>query len=128
VITGHIFGKNAMKTKMIGKAIIVMLMVVFSALSTSGANNPETTCAEKMWKKMSEQVKYPGFAVRDRLEGQVTIIYTVTEQGKILIKRVITDESRLAEYVRLTLSGLQCEEMIKVAGKDFKVQFHFRLI
>ena len=108
--------------------IIVILLVVFSASAADAAMNPEKTCAEKMWKKLSDQIKYPDFALKMAIQGQVTLIFTVSEKGFIQIKNVLTDEPELAEFVKKELSDLQCEEMIKVAGEYFKVKFHFRLI
>lgn len=103
-------------------------MVVFSAFAGNAANSPEQACAEKMWKKLSEQVKYPDFAVKKAIQGQVTIIFTVSEKGFMQIKNVVTDEPELAEFVKKELTNLKCEEMIKVAGQYFKVRFHFHLI
>ena len=117
-----------MKAKRIVKRIIGILLVVFIASAINAANSPEKSCAEKMHKKLSEQIKYPGYAVKRALQGQVTMIFTVSEKGFLQIKNVTTDEPELAEFVKKELANMHCEEMIKVSGQDFKVRFHFRLL
>lgn len=117
-----------MKTKTITCGILVLLMVAFAFLSSTAASNPAQNCAEKMWNKLSESVKYPDFAVKEKIEGQVTVVFTITETGHISIKDVVTDEPRLAAFIKEELAGLECSEMLKAAGIEFKVRFRFHFI
>ena len=117
-----------MKTRNIIKILLGIALIALVFTMNGMAKNPDKACADKIWQKLTETVKYPEFAAKRGIEGEVTIIFAIVEPGVLQIKDVITTNEELAEFVKNTVSSIKCQEMLKSAGNDFKVKFRFKLI
>ncbi|MCX6243446.1 MAG: hypothetical protein NTU98_01970 [Bacteroidetes bacterium] len=113
------------------KSIRILLISTISVLLlsfTSFASTPAEECAKKMWQKFQNDVKYPEFAQKLALQGEVIVLYMISEEGRIVVKDIRSTDVDLANYVRKTLTEITCPELKTARGYDFKVKFHFRLI
>ena len=81
-----------------------------------------------MYKKLKESIKYPRSAVRNALEGEVLVIFTVSAQGKVTVYTVSATSTELATYINEQLSSITCTELIEAHDKFFKVKFKFHLL
>lgn len=114
------------------KALATMILAVFliTGFITEGfASRPFQNCIEKMQKKLKEAVKYPQFAARQNMEGEIVMILYVSNEGKIsAFFNSTTTDPALADYVRECIRTIQCDELAAVRDHYFKIRFHFQLI
>jgi hypothetical protein len=94
----------------------------------ASASTPASECASTLSNKFERNIKYPSFAQKQALQGDVTVLFTVSYDGKIIIKDVRTTDVELAQYVRGMMSTVNCPELDNAGVYDFKIIFHFKLI
>jgi hypothetical protein len=117
-----------MKAKVkLGLVLIIALLTFFLTSNTSAAL-PASECATKIWKKFQSDIKYPEFAQKMALQGEVTIVFSISDEGGIIVKDVRATDSDLGNYIRSTVAGVKCPELKEAGAYEFKVKFHFRLI
>ncbi|MGA3015072.1 MAG: energy transducer TonB [Bacteroidales bacterium] len=121
-----------MKLKGNFKHILLTLAAVFfiSFFSFAGApaSTPASECAATLWQKFQGKIKYPEYAYKQSIQGDVTVIFTVADDGKIIVKDIRATDEDLGKYVREVISKVQCPELDNASVYDFKVIFHFKLI
>jgi hypothetical protein len=117
-----------MKTLSIVRLILVMTITGLFMFQPVFASTPAQDCATTLWNKFQGQVKYPEFAHKQALEGEVTILFTVSNEGDVVVKDLVATDALLAQYIRQVVSSLKCPELQNASVYDFKVKFHFKLI
>jgi hypothetical protein len=117
-----------MKKMSILRPVLAVLLILTVGLSSASALDPSGNCAEKMYRKLKESIKYPRSAVRNALEGEVLVIFTVSAQGKVTVYTVSATNTELATYINEQLSSITCTELIEAHDKFFKVKFKFHLL
>ena len=117
-----------MKKTKVFRIILISAISVLLLSFNSFASTPAEECAKKMWQKFQNDVKYPEFAQKLVLQGEVIVLYTISEEGRIVVRDIRSTDVELGKYVRETLSKISCPELKNASGYDFKVKFHFRLI
>ena len=112
------------------KAIKVILTFALAGLigfTSSFAADPANSCIDQLRQKLVEAVKYPEFAKKEVLQGEVTIIFSFMNE-KIDVKNIIATDPYLGKYVKEIVSGIYCKSFSKISDKEFKVKIHFSLI
>lgn len=117
-----------MKTTKFLRIILISAISVLLLSFTSIASTPAEECAEKMWQKFQNDIRYPEFAQKQALQGEVIVLYMISDEGTIVVKDLRSTDVELGKYVRETISNISCPELKNARGYDFKVKFHFRLI
>jgi hypothetical protein len=123
-----------MKTLKILRVIIVLVLggVLISnpafSRQPASASTPASECASTLNHKFERNIKYPEFAQKQALQGDVTVLFTVADDGKIIIKDIRTTDVELAQYIRTMMSTVNCPELDNAGVYDFKIIFHFKLI
>ena len=112
---------------LVGIGGVLISNPVFSGQPAS-ASTPASECASTLNYKFQGNIKYPEFAQKQALQGDVTVLFTVSDNGKIIIKDIRTTDVELAQYVRRMLSTVNCPELDNAGVYDFKIIFHFKLI
>lgn len=107
------------------------LLTIVSVLLISGrvfASTPASECASTLSQKFQGKITYPESAQKQAIQGDVIVVFTVSDDGKIIVKDIRTTDKELGKYIRDTLSGMNAPELDKASIYDFKVVFHFKLI
>jgi hypothetical protein len=117
-----------MKPLNIIKPAFVILFVITTGICSSFAIEPSATCAEKMHEKLKENIKYPSSSLRDAIEGEVQVIFTLTSEGQVTICHIYGTSIDLVNYIKEKLSSIRCKEMTEAYNQYFKVKFNFHLI
>jgi outer membrane biosynthesis protein TonB len=104
----------------------VMLVVLFTAfLSVSAsAAYPSTKCIRDILK---ESVKYPDRFINEASTGEVVVVFTITDDGRIDIKSVKSTSEELEKYVREQLASTCCKNVISPYNQHYRITFKFRL-
>jgi hypothetical protein len=118
-----------MKKQRIIRFLLVTAIAGLFMFQPVFASTPAQDCATALWRKFQGQIKYPEFAHQQALQGEVTILFTLAEDGDVVVKDIIATDTDLGNYIRQVVSTVKCPELQNAAGvNDFKVKFHFRLI
>jgi len=117
-----------MKTKNILRFFLIMTVAGMFLSPAVFASTPASECATSIWQKFQGKVRYPESAYKQAIQGEVTVIFTVSDDGKIIVKDIRSTDSELGKYIRDVMSTVQCPELDNAGIYDFKVIFHFKLI
>jgi TonB family protein len=117
-----------MKTKNILRLFLILIISGMFLSSPVIAGTPASECASTLWQKFQGTIRYPEFAYKQAIQGEVTVLFTVSENGKIIVKDIRSTDTELAEYIREVISRVQCPELANAGIYDFKVKFNFKLI
>jgi hypothetical protein len=117
-----------MKTKSILRFFLVAAVTGLFMFQPVFASTPANECATVLWKKFQSSIKYPEFAHEQALQGEVTVLFTVSDDGEILVKDIRANDAELAKYIRRVIATVKCPDLDNAGVYDFKVHFHFRLI
>jgi hypothetical protein len=107
------------------------LIIVVTGLFLSPpvfASTPASECASTIWQKFQGMIRYPEFAYKQAIQGEVTVIFTVSDKGAIIVKDIRSNDTELGKYIRNVISTVSCPELENAGIYDFKVTFHFKLI
>jgi hypothetical protein len=107
--------------------LILLFAMVFKSVIVA-ASTPASECANTLWQKFQEKISYPEFAYKQAIQGDVVVIFTVSNDGRIIVKDIRATDVELGKYVRKVISTLQAPELDNADIYDFKVIFHFKLI
>lgn len=117
-----------MKTNSIHRFFLIMSITGLFLSQHVHASTPASVCATTIWQKFQGKINYPEFAYKQSIQGDVTVIFTVSDDGKIIIKDIRSTDAELGKYIRNVMSTVQCPELDDAGVYDFKVIFHFKLI
>ena len=116
-----------MKRAKVKKALLTLVIAGFIGFTSSFAGDPANSCIDQLRQKLIETVKYPGFAKKEAVQGDVTIIFSLINE-RINVKYITATNPELGKYTKEIVSGIQCKNLTKFSNKDFKVKIHFILI
>jgi hypothetical protein len=117
-----------MKTISILRFFLVMSVAGLFLFQPVFASTPANDCATTLWKKFQGKIRYPEFAHKLAIQGEVTVVFTVADDGAIIVKDIRSSDSELGKYIKEVISTVKCPELEDAGIYDFKVSFHFKLI
>jgi len=117
-----------MKTTNIFRYFLVPLVFCFILTGSVLASTPASECASTLNQKLQGVIRYPEFATKQAIQGEVTVLFTVSDDGKIIVKDIRSTDYELGKYIRKVISRVTCPELDNAGVYDFKVIFHFKLI
>ena len=108
--------------------VIGMILTIFvlSAITfkASYAAKPAATCLRET---LMENVHYPDAILKKSGTGNVMVTFTISDDGKIVVRNIRTDNEELASYVRKTLSNINCSNLFGNYNQHYRINFRFRL-
>ena len=91
-----------MKPKNITKFIVVLITLLILA-GTSMAGNVSKETISTIREAIKEQVKHPGFyKIKENL-CCADVIFTISEDGKLIVKRINSENEALSDYLKHAL-------------------------
>ena len=96
----------------------------FAAKEGSAAAKPEYV--KKLNKIVKESIKYPDFTLNKEEFGDITVTFTLTDEGKITVEKITAPSKRIEEYVKEQLSNVNANGIGHPYGMKYAVKFHFR--
>ena len=92
------------------------------------ASTPASECLNTLNQKFQGRFSYLEQAYKQAIQGDVIVIFSVSDEGKIIIKDIRSTDAELGKYIREVMSTVQCPELNNASIYDFKIIFHFKLI
>lgn len=76
---------------------------------------------------LQQRVKYPAFAMEEKIEGVVALTMLFNRDGNVVIVDSFGSDPRLESYVHEQLYGLHVKDCAVAMNKPFNMRFTFRL-
>jgi hypothetical protein len=128
LLSGSNINKTKMKTKNILRYLLIMAIAGLFLSHPVVASTPASECSSTLWQKSQRTIRFPEYGYKQAIQGKGIVIFTVSNDGKILIKGLCSTYTELGKYIRNVISTAQCPELDNAGIYDFKVIFHFKLI
>ncbi|MEI7661560.1 MAG: hypothetical protein WCK34_05165 [Bacteroidota bacterium] len=117
-----------MKTfKVIPTLIFAMMFLLFSGLSAY-AIKPALAPAQHIQKIISETIKYPAQALKNASTGSVDVLFTINDEGQLVVKKISTDNRMIAEDVKAQLSKACFKDVNIPYNQFFRINITFKLV
>ena len=78
---------------------------------------------EKFNTIIKEAVKYPDFTLSKEERGEISVIFSLTDEGKIKVEQVIAPSKRLEDYVKEQLSDVNAKDVLHFYNQQYSVKF-----
>ncbi len=117
-----------MKTKSILTVILALVITAFNckfALADNGINETQKIISVKA---AMESLKYPEFAIKENLKGEVVVSFKVDEDGKIVIKEINGTYPEFVTYVEKQLQKIVLDYCALDVETKYYYNFKFELI
>jgi hypothetical protein len=116
-----------MKTKILVYTIAIML---FGAISTGYGKPPKEAKvidypARAISKIINKSLHYPDFGYEKSLYGNVDILFTLTAEGTVSIKRISSENEELKSYVKDLISKLDFNKISYPIGQLYGIKIAF---
>lgn len=116
-----------MKPQTISKFIFILTtLLILGGSSFAGKTIKDT--AATIREAIQDQVKHPGYIkVQDEL-CCADILFTVTTEGKLLVKRILSNNEDLSDYLKEQLSLIKFTKLGSPLNQYYRIKLSFRLI
>jgi outer membrane biosynthesis protein TonB len=117
-----------MKTMNFIKALVAFIFVGTLMIGTSIAAKTSVAPAKDVHAIITETVKYPPLALKESIEGTVEVLFTVNDEGKILIEKIKSNDKRITDDITEQLSKICCKEILGTYNQHYKVLLEFKIV
>jgi hypothetical protein len=76
---------------------------------------------------ISESIKYPPVALKESIEGTVEVLFTINDEGKIVVEKIKSNDKRITENVSEQLSKICCKEILGTYNQHYRIILEFKL-
>ena len=112
--------------------ISLMTLIILNVLGTQTlvARDHSTSAfksneKQKLSAIIEEAVKYPDFTLSKENRGEITVTFSLTDEGKIKVENVIASSKRIEEYVKEQLTDVIAKDVLHFYNQQFCVKFRF---
>jgi hypothetical protein len=106
---------------------LIIAFIVLSAIS-GFALNPAPTTVQQLQKVLDESIIYPSQAVKNCCTGSAVIIFTVSDDGKINIRKLYADSPNVEKMVRDQVATLNLKDLKVPSYQYYKIKISFKLV
>jgi outer membrane biosynthesis protein TonB len=101
-------------------------MFIFASVSFAGktAKDPATDIRQAI----QQTVKFPTLSNRDCCTGTVDVLFTVTADGKLDIKKINSDNDRIVKEVKEQLAKVSCADLKCPSYQMYSIQITFKFV
>ena len=78
---------------------------------------------EKLTAIVTDAVKYPNFTLSKEERGEITVTFSLTDEGKIKVEQVVAPSKRLEDYVKEQISDVNAKDVLHFYNQQFSVKF-----
>jgi hypothetical protein len=112
--------------------ISMVTLIILNVLGTQTlvARNSSTSAfksneMKKLNAIIAEAVKYPDFTLSKEERGEVTVTFSLTDEGKVKVENVIASSRRIEDYVKEQLTDVIAKDVLHFYNQQFCVKFRF---
>lgn len=120
-----------MKKTIIYTFISVFILSCTLAFQLSYARKPASALSKPAYIEqlniiVKDAVKYPGFDLKKEERGDITVTFTLSDDGKIQVEKVTAATERIEKYVKEQLTDVSAKDVLHPYGQKYKVKFSFK--
>ncbi|MEI6454739.1 MAG: hypothetical protein WCO93_00495 [bacterium] len=116
-----------MRTTNLIKAVVTFLIIGACMTGTCMAGKTSVQPAKDVHAIIKESVKYPPLALKESIEGTVEVIFTINDEGKIVVEKIKANDKRITENITEQLSKICCKEILGTYNQHYRVILEFKL-
>ena len=105
---------------------MVILLAGFMSVLSVHASSPAAVSAKNIRQKFVNAVMNPSDNSTVPTKGEVEVLFTVMDDGKIDIKKIKSTNEDATKYVKEKVSDLTCSEFTHPYNQYYKVKFRFQ--
>ena len=115
-----------MKTINVTRIIIITLLVGFISTFSAYAESPAAISAKNIRQKFIQAVQNPEDLTTIPTSGEVEVLFTVSNDGTIDIKKLKATNDEIANYVKEKIINVPCKDFVYPYNQYYKVKFSFQ--
>ena len=117
-----------MKTSSFFRTLTFVVTMICITAVASYAIEPVTAPVQKLQKIFKENIKYPEQAIKECCTGWVDVYFTVNEDGKINVEKMVSENDHVEKMVKNQLSNICCKAAKVPSFEHYKIRITFALI
>lgn len=119
---------SIMKTRITTTVLLIALFLSVTAFASSPVPVPASKAvAASVANLIEDELRYPGFAVDDMVEGDVVVDLIIQEDGTFDVKAANSVNSDLKEHVIKAIEDMENENHSQYAGQQVLLKVTFEL-
>jgi hypothetical protein len=115
-----------MKTINVTRIIVITLLVGFISTFSAYAESPAAISAKNIRQKFIQAVQNPEDLTTIPTSGEVEVLFTVSDDGTIDIKKLKATNDEIANYVKEKIINVPCKDFVYPYNQYYKVKFSFQ--
>ncbi len=116
-----------MKTINLTRALLFIAGILIFSTATFAGKTAKAP-ARDIRTAIQETIHFPDLSYRDCCTGTVDVIFTVTADGKLDIKKIDSENTRIIEAVKSQLSEVTCPGLNFPTYQRYSIQLTFKLV
>ena len=80
---------------------------------------------EKLNTIVTDAVKYPNYTLSNEERGEISVTFSLTDEGKIKVEKVVAPSKRLEDYVKEQLSDVFAKDILHTYNQQYSIKFRF---
>jgi ribonuclease PH len=115
-----------MKTNMITRIFMVALFAAIISAGTAYAASPAAIAAKNIRETLYQAVQAPEQDMNIPTSGDVEVLFSVNDQGKIDVKKLDASTDEASKYVKEKIAKVEVKDFVLPFTQYYKVKFSFR--
>ena len=115
-----------MKTIKVTRVIVITLLIGFISILSTYAASPAAISAKNIREKFVQAVMNAEDNSNLPTSGEVEVLFTVTDEGKIDIKKMKSTNEEIENYVKEKIVTVPCNDFSHPFNQYYKVRFIFQ--
>lgn len=105
----------------------VVLTFIIGIMMFSFSAKADTNQSELIKSSIAKYLTYPDFAKENSLSGDVTVMFSVDENGTVILKSAISENEELALYVKENFSKIDFTDAKLKTGTMYRIVVTFQI-
>ncbi len=116
-----------MKTTMISIFTAIFLNVLFINNINASNENEKNIAERKITHALEKEIEYPKKARQEGIQGYVNVIFSISEDGSIQIKRCFSNEEPLKDYVVRSIEKICLKDLNFDKDELYSIKLNYKL-
>jgi hypothetical protein len=117
-----------MKAMNVIRPALAILFLLMITASISLAGKTAVPAAKNVHTILKECIKYPPHTYANCPEGKVTVKFMISDEGKIIVRKISTDNEKFAECVKEQLGNIDLKQIKSPYNQLYSVTFTFKIV
>jgi hypothetical protein len=110
------------------KALLISVWAIMALIMIVGNTSAQNITKEKVKETVKNYVKYPEFAIEEKLQGDVIVNFALNQDGCLKINEIYSRVPELQAYVKEKITVLKFPVEEKLVDEPILMRFSFQLL